>query len=166
MTADFTDRVTVCAHRSVRPTGNGWARCDECGDNTFPISDEAAGRHPCCGSYGDCECESAAALGALRGLCDACHEPIDDHDPFGGCPVLPPASLALGTIVLVTLRWTEREGKRTREREQVRVGTVGRLIDVRDGRGVYVAVDVPGCKPRPVVPIADVQDVGCGRRVP
>lgn len=43
-----------CRHEgTVVPVDADWARCTACGDDSFPLSDRAAGRWPCCGAYAD-----------------------------------------------------------------------------------------------------------------
>lgn len=39
-----------CEH-DVVPFKDGFGRCTRCGDESFPLTQEAAGRLPCCGSY-------------------------------------------------------------------------------------------------------------------
>lgn len=89
------------------------------------------------------------------GLCRGCRErlgvvrPVPAEEwPFAVLPTAERAHSrgpwsAPGVLqprrVLVTLRWTEREGRKERQRQQVRLGTV-----VERGPDVVI-VDVPGC---------------------
>lgn len=43
-----------CSHHVV-PHRDGFGRCTKCGDDSFPITCEAAGRFACCGSYSEHE---------------------------------------------------------------------------------------------------------------
>lgn len=40
-----------CEHREIVPHRDGFGRCTACGEDDFPMTNEAAGRLPCCGSY-------------------------------------------------------------------------------------------------------------------
>ena len=61
----------VCAHHNVVPDpnspGDGW--CLDCLKTGFPISEEAAGGCPVCGSYGPCEddgCQGRVETAVIR----------------------------------------------------------------------------------------------------
>jgi hypothetical protein len=150
MPSDFTDRVTL----------DGW----ECGCDPCRVARDAAGAAVC----RDFECNYLACYSCRSHDCATCGRGYGEHATdaaVSGCPqprdVAPRSELAPRTIVLVTLRWTEHEGRRTRDREQVRLGEVHQVAP--DG---HVAVAVPGMA-NAWYPPADVQDVGCGvRRAP
>lgn len=41
--SDLLSPVPSCTHANIVPYNEHWAKCMDCGDDTFPISDEAAG---------------------------------------------------------------------------------------------------------------------------
>lgn len=48
-----------CKHEVVLPLGTGFGRCQACGDESFPMTEEAGGQCGSCGTYGECspECD-------------------------------------------------------------------------------------------------------------
>lgn len=43
----------TCTHALILPMGTGYGRCMACGDDSFPMTGEAANQCPSCGSYGE-----------------------------------------------------------------------------------------------------------------
>lgn len=43
----------ACSHALILPMGTGFGRCAACGDDSFPMTGEAANQCPSCGSYGE-----------------------------------------------------------------------------------------------------------------
>lgn len=81
--AHITD-VDGCPHGLILPLGTGFGRCTSCGDDTFPMTGEAADQCPSCGSFGEHlkECDGvvqmpwALAKQALANLRSAYSGPV------------------------------------------------------------------------------------------
>ena len=77
LTGPFEDRKEECAHQHVIDAGNGWGRCVDCGDDSFPMASETAElASPSADSWSPSLAHQApVGAGVMRETCQSCGKP-------------------------------------------------------------------------------------------